>query len=992
MDRERAGFNADSWLLRIVNFDSLSYRDLIVPWWIIDPVDDRRPLTCCIRCVVCLAFPDDARKSPVEGACAQAEAPPPAQGPSYVAAGERAGGSAASERGGEADDLMKDGRTTQSLTYLLSQRNDASTTCGRTSSANEFTAVYRRQVIYCGSRAIEEQKQARHSGSRYYVQPNCLHSPCSKGAPRDVEPAELPAKREHTPQDLAQKAEPQSGMSARDTYNESRRGSWMETLRGRCTLSTPGKKAERHKKQDSEPGTGRVLTVYVGATDYSNSHAHVEFLAAIAHRREILRKQHQLVLEKVNGLAGAAGGSGRERDLRKQTTPEQAATMDSIHHGKHNDAFTPSGSCYQEQSVLTCWQARQAALEWMISSYSILPAHIIRDAETADYRVRSEGISPCNKLLPSLFALCVDSLNRMLFATLPSILEFQRSTTNGQLLCSLVCWSRARPPPRVALTFLLVSSSAEHSKQHAPTNNVVLQQSLTKAEISGIEPCMHTSLQPRESTGAATMDASAHSEDRSLPEKIWDKSEGPDYCPSDFRQRFPFVDMVLHRVFDVEDLYPLLPFIPEDVIAAVLCSRTLNRTDTEYRLTGLLSSWRRIRESKGRRFRSTAHYGHASGRRIRPQAARENSTSIAAGISCANGVGALAAGCGAFRRGPRYQASDNLGAPPGSCFVYCPDKRLLTYFSPGEILVWLHKRWRLVFVRLTRMQLKNGKGGYANEKRIDDCTSIESVHNGNSAPSATAHDEAVFSESFARSAHAVGSQPRPGEPCVLSEVTGGIVADRVLEVGTEGMTSGYASTSPDGRDRERAGEVVSSIGAGSHADVVRVGVHREDSIALDETAASGIPQIEERLQVVSTPVPADLPSVNWQHASPSRTFQVADLGSSADRSRMPTGSEGSGCMQAASQTGIDEEEEVANELPGSESPVSLGDLSHISLTDLPDLSPTWPDLHPAAVSRKPRTQRRLVNRLVYAPCRRWREVVGSGPQYARPEQQVRTFI
>ncbi|KEP60176.1 UNVERIFIED_CONTAM: hypothetical protein HHA_288475 [Hammondia hammondi] len=1504
MGRETAGFTENSWLLRVVNFDSLTYRDIVVPSSLIDVNNERKPISCCVGCILALANSSKADTVPVQSKTLEIgpDAPPTGDWPWCVFASRRGvtrgctrATESKAETPGSTDGLNHGGHRCTAL-----KRNNACCASGSTvSSAKDYTVVYGRRVIYCGSgippqsaagSCVHDRVQAlsSNSTSQYFHGPATAlnHGHVSANSEQhacSVFPNRQSWRRKRvdsiTPQrscaetlsqdwsiqpEAAATAESVSihyGTRCRDGSSETTKSSrscgtwshhiyapkstrdrycgfsqdynvsvqggneWISGLRGTrtkhgeacCDPSQLGaipvkrmtnriysksrdKRTESHRENAEVLSAckGRVVTLYIGATDYSDSCVHAEFLAGTVHRLQTLRRQHQTVMERVRNMTNARDAEGISSPVRRAASSVAVPLPTLTQSVDGQLPASPGLPCCSDQTRCNCFQVRVAALRWMLSTYSelvnaffacLLPSvasdalsivprasakplfsrdaaqnkkggshasggdlvvatrrvfhnssagsgflrvdarrnesraphggflspllhemcwgrNHVRPTEAAssslgldryshaedsnarpravellhatllfldhgeaavdcsrettpayqplqvpatvglalvrpvprmdlprsqrpartfwrpvandrrqhklasvpahpsstalptesenshainsDYAVRykwfGKGSSELSDRPPSLFSLCADSLSRMLIAVLPTIFEFQCSAMNGQLLCSLIDWSRVRRPPRVALTLLLVASSAEHSASDAGmlgANPFRCRISSWQGSLPVTGSAMGNKLSGVYCSCEVTQRERQPSEDEAAVPGLWSRPSENLSVPLEdilpFRQRFPFVDMLLHRVYDVRDLFPSLPYLSAEVLMAVFCSRTLNRIDTEQQMVSLFKSWQRIQTLKRRYcssgsihsrtlrehtwgatycmyrldsatvegaeqknsdshpvhcicgktpdrvFTGTAH-SHAccfsvdgrscqvsvpleqdggytptsapTGRLPSPvTSARQSNVRAehsalpcpicarsddASGMktcqrmrseaapwlhlfSCSRPEAAswsrtadllhhqprrsvlswsrkVATTCQAadpssaddlprvvcerttrchpsgeeardflasdntgtdkllrarilqgerhLRRGPRYPASNIVSTPEGSRFAYSPEKPLSTYFTAAEILVWLHKRWRLVFIRRKRLLPKRASNGVAErvtrETCAADCTDV-------CCPtlSAPCCGDRTVEELPSRREPVIPRRSFPnGVPpgVEMSALTGkNVVIESVHE------KVGVAVT--DCTKVQDSSLAPASTSSSFSPVRDNRALHSGDLLRFYSTTmkpeAGGCQQIPEHQHNRSPH--RDSSDESTATAQPPSSFGETEpstgWGRSATARRRAGRTEGGYPEQPGLHSGSETDEDRTTGLYREESPVSLGDLSHISLSDITDRSTPPAARHRGVTVPKPATKRRFVNRLVYASDTLWLEVLRNGPQHRRSEQQ-----
>ncbi|CBZ51021.1 conserved hypothetical protein [Neospora caninum Liverpool] len=1502
MGGENAGFRENSWLLRVVNFDNLTYRDIIVPPSLIALANHRKPISCCIGCILSLASLSTAQTVSVHGETRDinADASNRADLPLCVFASRRAASKISRATGhteetpGAADGLTPGGHTSPSHF-----RNTAGSPSGATASfARDYTVVYGGRVIYCGSGMPQEP--ATDSSIHNRVQPlstNALSR--SRKVPRSrLEVEQLPQAEQQVcsavpsrqswrkrvgastshpscaqilSQDRSAESEAPSaaqseftqyGTRCKDGSTETRlssrsgcgvshisesgstraqvwgfsrdyrdsvqdEGELISGITGgrtksgvACTpshvsaypvrhikfpLETRGKRAESSRVRAGavDSSTGRVVTLYVGATDYSNSGEHTNFLAGVVHRLQTLKRQQQVIVERLRSKAEARDGD-TSCLVRGGASAVAALYPKRIHSADGKQPDAPDLLSCEDQTRFVC-QARAAALAWMVSTYSdlihaffacllpsvandavsILPrtstkslrlsrdaprnkreescapvdatgaatqpvfhdsagsvtspvdarrnenvpsagflppiltgtswmSHRVTTAEVASstrrpfwyshsgcgdaqsevgeplkatllFLNRGEGVVDCSrgtipshsslrlpvalefapvrrphrlvlppsrrpartcwqpvaKALgqlasasrqghqlsiklpvecgtsqecnsdyavcyqrfqkgcsyfpdrpPSLFSLCVDSWSRMLIAVLPQVFEFLRSAMNGQLLCSLIDWSRLQRPPRVVLTFLLVASSSEHSALQVDPHGAYLPQPRTSswegnlaATLSAIDNSsgLYWSWEAAQRECQASQEEAARNSAGSSTRKNWSLPLD-DVLP--FRQRFPFIDMLLHRVYDVEHLFPSLPYLSAEVLMAVFCSRTINRIDTEQRMVSLFKSWQQIQTFKRRVCQSRRQCGSSSASRLRwpasgydtkgtpsrvyirgqaalmeadsqlpdtpsmnclpgkrtgmfktarSHASRFDGSEQSSGMtvpleknarawrslpdvclplersgwlsnvpgksplplpSCPGSDGdsgsrttrqrmrseaapwlhlfscdrpmaapwspaedgafflprrlALSRPCKAattcqntdsclidnrlglvceqemhcdpggekardslasegtgldellrprmllgarhLRRGPRYPASNTVSTPAGSRFVYSPEAPLSTYFNAGEILVWLHKRWRLVFIRRKRVLPKDGsKGGV--KQVTGDNTAADCRDGCSFTLSGPSHEDYNAAEAPSHAQAAVGRRAFTDEMSLPSDVREPS-GDGFVSESTHGTTESVAADST----QSQASRLAPTLRASSGFPAVGGNGTRDAAVSLpcgNTRRAARVRECPQRPERQHTPSPqGDASNESTATGEPNSLGEnehSRDWGCSPHARRAP--SVQGDCLERPGRwAGSNTDETSRSGMHRSESPVSLGDLSHISLSDLPDPLPPSAERHGGAPVPKPSKQRRFVNRLVYASDARWLEVLSKGPQHCRPEQQVRSLL
>ncbi|KFG62566.1 hypothetical protein TGRUB_288475 [Toxoplasma gondii RUB] len=1513
MGRENAGFTENSWLLRVVNFDSLTYRDIVVPSSLIDVTNERKPISCCVGCILALANSSKADTVPIQRETLEVcpDAPPTGEWPWCVFAGRRGvtrGCTRATDSKAETPGATNGLNHGGHCCTALNRNNTCSTSGAAVSSAKDYTVVYGRRVIYCGSGIHPQSATGSCAHDRAQALSSSSTSQYCHGQATGLNHGHAAANSEQhacsvftnrqswrrkrvdsiTPQTscgetLSQdwKVQPEAPATAesvcfrygtrfRDRSSETTKSSrscdtwshhiyapkstrdrdcgfsqdysvsvqggneWISGLRDTrtkhegagCSPSQLGavpvkrmtnriysksrdKRTETHRENVGvlNACTGRVVTLYIGATDYSDSSEHAEFLAGTVHRLQTLRRQHQTVMERVRNMTNARATEGVSSPVRRATSSVAVPPPTMTQSVDGQLQASPKLPYCSDQTRCNCFQVRVAAICWMLSTYSELvnaffacllpsvasdavsivprastkplfsrdsarnkggrrhasggdlvvatrpafhnssagsgflpldarrnesrapnggflspllhqmcwvrnhvrpteaassslvldryshaedsnarpraaellhatlllldrgeaamdrsrettpvhqplqipatvglalvrpvprtvlprsrtpartfwrpvtkdrrqqklasgPAHPSSTASptesenshaiNSDYAVRykwfGKGSSELSDRPPSLFSLCADSLSRMLIAVLPTIFDFQCSAMNGQLLCSLIDWSRVRRPPRVALTLLLVASSAEHSASDAGmlgANRFQRRISSWQGSLPVTGSAMGSQLLGVYCSCEVTQRERQSSKDEAAEPGLCSRpSENLSVSLEDimpFRQRFPFVDMLLHRVYDVRDLFPSLPYLSAEVLMAVFCSRTLNRIDTEQQMVSLFKSWQRIQTLKRRYCSSTCEFEHSSTTSIHSRTVRENTrgdnscmyhldsavvegadqknsdshpvhcicgktpdrvfTGTAhshafcfsvGGRSCqmtvpleqdggntptsdpvgrlpspvtsarqsnvraehsalrfpicarsadASGVTAcqrmrseaapwlhlfscstpaaaswsrtagllhhqprrpvlswsrkFATTCqGAdpssaddlprvvcqrttqcqpageeardfvasdntgtdkllrarilqgerhLRRGPRYPASNIVSTLEGSRFAYSPEKPLSTYFTAAEILVWLHKRWRLVFIRRKRLLPKRASNGVVEQVTGENCaadctnaccpTLLAPCCGDSSVEDLPSHrDHVIPRRSFPNGVPPVVEMSTHTGKNVVS----GSVHEKVRVAVTDCTKVQDSSLGP--------------VSTSSSFSPVRDNgtLHSGGLLRFCNTTmkpeAGGCQQIPEQQQNRSPH--RDGSDESTSTAQLDRSFGETEPSTGWGR---PTTARGrasrteAGCPEQRHLHGGSEvDDDSTTGLYRGESPVSLGDLSHISLSDIADHLTLSAESHHGVTVPKPATKRRFVNRLVYASDTRWLEVLRNGPQHRRPEQQ-----
>lgn len=793
---------------------------------------------------------------------------------------------------------------------------------------------------------------------------------------------------------------------------------------------------------------------------------------------------------------------------------------------------------------------------------------------------------------PSLLSICVASLNRMFPALIVSLFNYQQAMLNGRLLCSLLTWSRVCPPPQVILTFFMVASSCEPESFESLTSGHPLspaEESRNRSEATA-PGRPYADLQTKEGRiegpvltdgeagGRQTNRTATGGEGDGGPGCLFDKTAYRMSAGSNFRQRYPFVDMLLHRVYLGEELFPSIPYLSAGVVEAIFCSRSLNRIDTQHHLISVILSWQFIQKAKGQLCRTFACFDPVIPHVIENATAHplksdgflpcNDEQSLSSSPSCQRSVSSgvvldvpqeeclvqsvefCPAGCGpathvlpaptspkrtagestvslspasltlekctatsagmvharprihcrsipathppqetttasresrihsvttctkrcmrcrlctvgslcqqvlvnaapwlrlasqnhmaahspwtalphtspqpsgaywlqlhsllrwhereeavehrqlagsrpssdcnhrqddyavqlraeadaeggagggqaesrgeaeggaAFekfrqrrgwrlRRGPRYVAQSSGSTVGGSPCPYDPEEPLSAYFHPGEVLVWLHKRWRLVFIRRKRLPPKKT----SRDSREPLPTSFD-------RPSSSRGDEVVDDLLTEHTVGGVSPLPDTGESAAQSRVPGiPRTPNRILAAPT-------AAPSP---------QIATRNTGGTFHNTERV---VSKNVSLESVPGECLPEQSSPDHGSALARPEAVPFQGPASLAGHRTPTEVD---GASREEAVERNQGEGAPYAAS--------------------LNLDELSHISLTDLPDPSHLDFAACRSDVGRKKKPlRRRFVNKIMYASDRRWLEVLTNGPQYSRPEQQVRCCL